>query len=140
MLHTWHALPAQEGEEGLLERWRLIREVRGDALKVIETLRSEGKVGSSLQAELDLALTADKHESLASLGDDLRFVMMTSAVRLEAVDSVDRERIAASPSPHGKCDRCWHYVPSVGTIAEHPALCSRCDTNLHGDGETRSHA
>ena len=140
MLHTWHALPAQEGEEGLLERWRLIREVRGDALKVIETLRGDGKVGSSLQAELDLALTADKHAALASLGDDLRFVMMTSAVRLEAVDSADRERIAASPSPHGKCDRCWHYVPSVGAIAEHPSLCGRCDTNLHGDGETRGHA
>ncbi|MCB1917049.1 MAG: class I tRNA ligase family protein, partial [Rhodocyclaceae bacterium] len=140
MLHTWHALPAQEGEEGLIARWRLIREVRGEALKVIESLRGEGKVGSSLQAELDLALTADKHDALTSLGEDLRFVLMISAVRLEGVDRGDQERIVASPSPHDKCGRCWHYVPSVGELAEHPALCARCNSNLHGDGESRQHA
>ncbi|MCB1908548.1 MAG: isoleucine--tRNA ligase, partial [Rhodocyclaceae bacterium] len=139
MLHTWHALPGQEGEAGMVERWRLIREVRGDALKVIETLRTEGRIGSSLQAELDLALTADKHDALASLGDDLRFAMMTSAVRLRRVDTVGAESVVASPSSHAKCGRCWHYVPSVGQLADHPTLCLRCDGNLHGSGEQRSH-
>ena len=123
----------------MVERWRLIREVRGDALKVIETLRTEGRIGSSLQAELDLALTADKHDALASLGDDLRFAMMTSAVRLRRVDTVGAESVVASPSSHAKCGRCWHYVPSVGQLADHPTLCLRCDGNLHGSGEQRSH-
>ncbi|MCB1958348.1 MAG: class I tRNA ligase family protein, partial [Rhodocyclaceae bacterium] len=140
MLHTWHALPAQEGEEGLAARWELVRAVRGDALKVIETLRGEGKVGSSLQAELDLALTEDKYAALASLGEDLRFAMMTSAVRLARVESAAEESIVAHPSAHAKCDRCWHYVASVGQVAEHPTLCRRCDSNLHGDGEDRHHA
>ncbi|ENO88903.1 isoleucine--tRNA ligase [Thauera linaloolentis] len=140
MLHTFHALPAQEGEAGLVARWETIRAVRADSLKVIEALRTEGKVGSSLQAELALALTADKFAAMASLGDDLRFVTMTSAATLGEAATVEDERIVATPSAAQKCERCWHYVESVGSHAEHPTLCTRCIGNLFGDGETRSHA
>ena len=46
----------------------------------------------------------------------------------------------ATASKDHKCERCWHYHPTVSTIAAHPTLCSRCDDNLHGDGEVRAHA
>ena len=140
MLHTFHALPAQEGEAGLIARWETIRAVRSEGLKVIEALRTEGKVGASLQAELELALTADKFAALASLGEDLRFVTMTSSATLTAVASAEEERIIATPSAAKKCERCWHYVESVGGDAEHPTLCGRCVSNLFGSGETRLHA
>ncbi|CAM5509104.1 isoleucine--tRNA ligase [Thauera mechernichensis] len=140
MLHSFHALPAQEGEAGLIARWEIIRSVRSEGLKVIEALRTEGKVGASLQAELELALTADKFAALASLGEDLRFVTMTSGAHLSEVASVDDERIVATPSGAQKCERCWHYVDSVGSDAEHPSLCGRCVSNLFGEGEIRSHA
>ncbi|MFT3757759.1 isoleucine--tRNA ligase [Thauera sp.] len=140
MLHTFHALPAQEGEAGLIARWETIRAVRAESLKVIEALRTEGKVGSSLQAELSLALTADKFSAMASLGEDLRFVTMTSAATLSEAASVEDEGIAATPSEAQKCERCWHYVESVGKHAEHPTLCGRCVSNLFGEGETRRHA
>ena len=52
----------------------------------------------------------------------------------------DQDRIVVVPSTHPKCERCWHYHPSVGSIADHPGLCERCDNNLHGHGETRSFA
>ncbi|MBS0551434.1 MAG: class I tRNA ligase family protein, partial [Proteobacteria bacterium] len=140
MLHTFHALPAQEGEPGLIARWETIRDVRAEGLKVIEALRTEGKVGSSLQAELALQLTSDKFTALASLGDDLRFVTMTSAASLAEVAAAEDERIIASPSSAQKCERCWHYVDSVGSDAEHSTLCGRCVSNLFGEGETRTHA
>ncbi|MGQ5489364.1 isoleucine--tRNA ligase [Thauera sp. ZXT1-4] len=140
MLHTFHALPAQEGEAGLIARWETIRAVRSEGLKVIEALRTEGKVGASLQAELELALTADKFAALASLGEDLRFVTMTSSATLTAVVSAEEERIIATPSAAQKCERCWHYAGSVGSDAEHPTLCGRCVSNLFGSGETRLHA
>lgn len=140
MLHTFHALPAQEGEAGLIARWETIRAVRSEGLKVIEALRTEGKVGASLQADLELALTADKFAALASLGEDLRFVTMTSSAALTAVASAEEERIIATPSAAQKCERCWHYVESVGSDAEHPTLCGRCVSNLFGSGETRLHA
>ncbi|MBR0564649.1 isoleucine--tRNA ligase [Azoarcus sp. L1K30] len=140
MLHTFHALPAQEGEAGLKARWEIIREVRADALKVIEGLRTDGKVGASLQAELALHLTADKFAAMQSLGADLRFVTMTSRATLAEVAAVEDERIVATPSEAQKCERCWHYTDDIGHDAEHPTLCKRCADNLFGSGEARSHA
>ena len=140
MLHTFHALPAQEGEAGLMARWDIIRAVRADGLKAIEALRSDGKVGSSLQAELALSLTADKFDAMASLGEDLRFVTMTSVATLARAATPEDERIIASPRSTDKCERCWHYVDHVGSDAAHPTLCTRCVDNLFGAGETRTHA
>ncbi len=77
---------------------------------------------------------------MASLGEDLRFVTMTSAARLAEVGRIEDERIVATPSAQQKCERCWHYVGSVGSDAEHPSLCGRCASNLFGEGETRNHA
>ncbi|TAH41665.1 MAG: isoleucine--tRNA ligase [Betaproteobacteria bacterium] len=140
MLHTFHALPAQEGEAGLIARWETIRSVRAEGLKVIEQLRTEGKVGSSLQAELALHLTSDKYTAMASLDEDLRFVTMTSAASLAEVSAADDECVVANVRDAQKCERCWHYVESVGGHAEHPTLCARCVGNLFGEGETRAHA
>ncbi|ANQ84373.1 isoleucyl-tRNA synthetase [Azoarcus olearius] len=140
MLHTFHALPAQEGEAGLVARWETIRAVRAEALKVIEALRTEGKVGASLQAELELRLTADKYTAMQSLGEDLRFVTMTSRATLLEAASAEAEAIVATPSARTKCERCWHYTDDVGHNAEHPTLCARCADNLYGAGETRTHA
>ena len=80
---------------------------------------------------------ASDHALLASLGDDLRFVMITSAVTLERGEAL---AVSAAPSAHAKCERCWHYRAEVGACAEHPALCARCISNLFGSGEARSHA
>ena len=140
MLHTFHALPAQEGEAGLMARWEIIREVRAEGLKAIEELRSAGKVGSSLQAELNLVLSRERFDAMASLGNDLRFVTMTSAAQLSLAGEGEAERFDVQPSAFSKCERCWHYVDSVGTHADHPALCSRCYGNLFGEGEVRDHA
>ncbi len=140
MLHTFHALPAQEGESGLIARWNLIREVRGEVTKAVEAVRSEGKIGSSLQAEVDLRAAADRFDALASLGDDLKLVLITSAATLAKVGSATEEAIVVRPSTQQKCERCWHWRADVGTNVEHPTLCARCDANLFGDGEVRTHA
>ena len=140
MLHTFHALPAQEGEAGLIARWENIRSVRSEALKVIEALRADGKVGSSLQAELELHLSADKFAAMQSLGDDLRFVTMTSIATLNEASAAEDERIVATPSEKQKCERCWHYTEDTGHNEDHPTLCGRCVSNLFGEGETRTHA
>ena len=72
---------------------------------------------------------------LRSLGEDLKFVTITSAVTV-----VDGEAlaIAVTPSTAAKCERCWHYRDDVGADAEHPTICGRCVSNLHGAGDTRT--
>jgi isoleucyl-tRNA synthetase len=140
MLHTWHALPEQAGEADLLERWQLVREVRSQVTKVLEDLRTEGKIGSSLQAEVEIRTGGARYETLAALDDDLRFVLICSKTMLVKAADNDVEAVIATPSTHAKCARCWHWREDIGSNAEHPELCSRCTSNLFGEGEHREHA
>ena len=103
--------------------------------KAIEAVRVTGAVGASLQAELVLSVNEQDQMLLASLGDDLRFVFITSAVRMVSAADLG---VTVTPSPHAKCERCWHYRADVGSITAHPTLCGRCDSNLHGAGEIRT--
>ena len=135
---TWvDTLPAQRDDEALIAKWKRILAVRAAVQKELETLRQSGKVGSSLQAEVAVTAAADDYDALASLADDLRFVLITSAAM---VAKGERLAIAAAPSPHPKCERCWHYRADVGSDPGHPALCGRCVSNLFGSGEPRAFA
>lgn len=129
-------LPAISGAQELLSKWEKIRQIRADVQKEIENLRTEGKVGSSLQAEVDITVEGEAYDALASLGDELRFVMITSRADLHKGPA----SISVHQSQAQKCARCWHYVSSVGSVAEHPTLCSRCVENLFGAGEARRFA
>ena len=124
-------------DEALLAKWSRIRVIRDQVNKEIEALRAEGKVGSSLQANLTLGLAADDLATLASLGDDLKFVFITSDVDLLAANQLAAE---VSPSLAAKCERCWHYRADVGQDPAHPGICGRCTSNLFGSGEQRRFA
>ena len=135
MLQTWQALPAPDGEGELLEKWRRIRAYRAEVLRALEDLRMAGKIGSSLQAEVCTYCHGDKYQTLQSLGDDLRFVLICSQVTVVEDES---DRLVCLPLPHAKCERCWHVRADVGSDGDHPALCARCVSNLYGEGETRA--
>jgi len=134
---TYHELPGVAGHEALLAKWQTIRAIRADVLKEIEAKREAGQVGSSLQAELDLHLAGERHALVATLGDDLKFVTITSRSTLHAAVAETDEKVVVTPTAHRKCDRCWHWRADVGTEAAHPTLCGRCVTNLFGAGEVR---
>ncbi len=140
MLATWHTLPDLAEESALVTRWTELREVRAEVTKAMEAQREAGKIGSSLQAEVEIRVGGDKHALLASLGDDLRFVLICSKTTLVRVDSADAEGVAVLPTAHVKCARCWHWREDVGSDTAHPELCGRCVSNLHGDGEARQFA
>lgn len=124
-------------DEALLAKWARIRAVRDVANKEIEALRAAGQVGSSLQANLRIGAPKEEFDVLASLGDDLRFVTITSQAVLEAAETLS---VAVTPSTATKCERCWHWRDDVGHDAAHPTLCGRCTANLYGAGEARSAA
>ncbi|MFO1332292.1 MAG: isoleucine--tRNA ligase [Rubrivivax sp.] len=122
-------------DEALLAKWARIREIRDVANKEIEAVRTAGQVGSSLQANLTITAPAADHALLAALGEDLRFVTITSAVKLAPGDAL---AVAVTPSSAIKCERCWHWRDDVGRDPEHPTICGRCTDNLFGAGEARS--
>jgi isoleucyl-tRNA synthetase len=139
MLSTWHTLPELAEKSALAGRWQALRAVRAEVTKKIEEVRAAGQVGSSLQAEVAISASGETYDLLASLGDDLKFVLICSKVILQKVGDGETAVIVI-PSPHTKCARCWHWREDVGRhdhATEHPELCGRCASNLFGSGEPR---
>ena len=132
---TYVKLPAVD--TALMAKWQRIQELRNAVNKEIETLREQGQVGSSLQAEVDLHVPQADFDLLQSLQPDLAFVFITSRCDAHLADSM---RIQVTASAHQKCERCWHYESDVGSHADHPGVCGRCVSNLQGAGEVRHHA
>ena len=137
-VHTWEKMiPDVPDADALLAKWTRIVAVRALVQKELEAVRQTGVIGSSLQAEVAIVADADAYAPLASLGDDLRFVLITSSASVQRGDSL---AIAVVPSAHSKCERCWHWRADVGSDPAHPGLCARCVANLFGAGEPRSYA
>jgi len=149
LLETWwQRLFELDQPEVERARWERILEVREAVSKSIEQVRRSGAAGSSLAVEVDLWLSGEYKEALDWLGDELRFVLITSDARVHALDTspdeaervnLDGEEIAlmVAPSEHEKCVRCWHYRADVGSDPEHPEACLRCVDNVTGSGEHR---
>ena len=138
--HTYYRPPEVPGAEALLAKWRALREVRSEVQKLLEDHRAAGRIGSSLQAEVEIAAGGEKLRLLQSLGDDLRFVLITSRATVVRAASETEEGIHTLPSPHPKCERCWHWRADVGADLAHPGICGRCVQNLYGSGEPRQFA
>ncbi len=126
-----------EPDADLLAKWTRIRELRDVVNKDIEVLRAEGQVGSSLQAQVTLTVTETDFALLASLGEDLKFVFITSAIQLVAGEALS---VSSSATKSIKCERCWHYCDDIGIDPAHPTICGRCTSNLEGTGEVRTFA
>jgi isoleucyl-tRNA synthetase len=122
-----------DSQATLLEKWQAIQAVRDVVNKEIETKRSAGELGASLQAELVIQCEGAAYVALAALGADVKFVFITSKVQL----TKGPLKVDVKSSTSNKCDRCWHYSEDVGADEAHPTVCGRCISNLFGSGESR---
>lgn len=151
MLNTWYqgltALPA-DAELGRTF-WDQVIEVKAAVNKELENQRNAKVIGGNLQAEVTLYAEPALAATLAKLGDELRFVLITSYASVADLaeagsDAVETElaglKLKVVKSGHGKCVRCWHFREDVGQHAGHEEICGRCVENIDGAGEVRQHA
>lgn len=145
----WYPLPRLTREEAISnDDWASILLAKEAINKVIEDQRKEGTIKGSLGAEIAVYADQALYETLAKLGDELRFVTITSkAVLSPLADAPGLQEsplgglsVAVSHSTATKCVRCWHFIEDVGSQADHSEVCGRCISNISGAGETRSHA
>ena len=131
------------------ELWHQVLSVKDAANQAMEQARKDGQLGGSLEAKINLYATESLFNTLASLEDELRFVLITSAVNLTKVESapdnaaatdVEGLWLSVNKASGDKCVRCWHHREDVGTHKGHEELCGRCVTNIDGEGETRQYA
>jgi isoleucyl-tRNA synthetase len=119
--------------------------------KELEKLRAAGTIGSPLDAEVDLYADEESRTLLSAIEDELRFVLITSAARVHALDECPPDAVVGAvpglvfsvrvtPSAYAKCIRCWHHRADVGATPDHPEICGRCVDNVAGSGELRRFA
>ena len=153
MLNTWYAGLSELPADCELDRafWDDVMAVKAAVNKELENLRAAKAIGGNLQAEVTLFVDEELSAKLAKLGDELRFVLITSAAQLAPLSAADADADAVATdnaglklkivkSAHAKCGRCWHHRADVGAHAAHPELCGRCIENIDGAGEVRQHA
>ena len=136
LYHTLHEFPSmpETVEAELAKKWQAVREVREAVNKEIETKRAAEVVGSSWQAAVSITAPEPTYGYLRALGEELRFVLMVSKVSVSEGEALN---IVVDKAEGEKCERCWHYLPDVGSNSAHPCLCTRCIDNVEGKGEER---
>ena len=134
----WYNIPPHTLSKEELDAWQATIEIRNLANKKIEEIREKGEVGSSLQATLEIITKPSIYKQLVNFQNDLKYIFITSSVSIKEAEG--ETKVYVSASTYSKCDRCWHYDESVGSIKDHSSLCKRCFSNLFGQGESRAHA
>jgi len=130
--------------------WAELLKVRGEVNKVIEQARADKRIGGALEATVTLYADPELAAKLQALGNELRFVLLTSGAQVadyalandeaQQSDLLKGLKIALHKAEGEKCQRCWHYTTDVGQNPEHAEVCGRCYTNVAGDGEQREFA
>jgi isoleucyl-tRNA synthetase len=120
----------------LAARWERLLAVREEVARALEVARKERKIGSSLEAEVNLYAGGAMMEFLQGYLKDLPMIFIVSGVSLLKLPE-DRSGILWSTTMENlgvkvvraggqKCERCWNYRSTVGQHAHHPTLCDRC--------------
>nr|PIE46668.1 MAG: hypothetical protein CSA42_07305 [Gammaproteobacteria bacterium] len=142
----WYQFPSVTLDKVTADDWQRILTAKDAINKQIETARENKLINANLSAKVSIFATGEMYHSLAKLGNELRFVFITSDATLMADStqgnetSIDGLRVSVVAAEGTKCARCWHVRDDVGMNAAHPAICQRCTDNVVGDGEVRYYA
>ncbi|MBU2541014.1 MAG: isoleucine--tRNA ligase [Candidatus Omnitrophica bacterium] len=146
---VWQSIPAVEEESVFLSPWpklnkkwrdlglendfRKILEIRDLVLKALETKRSQGIIGSPLEARVILEVKNEKDfRLLDKFRHDLPAVFIVSQVDLSRGSTLS---IKIEKAKGTKCARCWNYNENVGLDKVYPEICPKCIKTLGESGE-----
>jgi isoleucyl-tRNA synthetase len=147
-LNTWHQFPAGAERPSDID-WAAFIALKTDVARQLERLRVAGEIGAPLDAEVTVYAPAEQAARFGALGDELRFLLITSQAHVKETDSppaaavpshAENVWIEVKPSVHKKCVRCRQLRADVGSDPRHPELCARCVVNVEGPGEERRFA
>ena len=132
-LELFPEIPADWRDAALGERWAQLRDLRRVVTGAIELERGAKRLGSSLQAAVEIFVPAPlldiaREVDLAELCLVSAGTAQTAAVPDDAFTLPDLPRIGVrvTLAAGERCERCWRVLPEVGHVAGHPDLCQRC--------------
>ena len=152
LFEQWYEIPkVPVSQQWDAANWDEIREIRHANSKLLEQMRIDGKIGSSLDAAVNIYIEESSYQKLHLINAELRFVLITSVAQFLPIKEKSDKAVAcklenttvyidAQVASGDKCVRCWHKQENVGINKQYEELCSRCVENIVGNGELRVYA
>jgi isoleucyl-tRNA synthetase len=139
---AWDFLPGMSGSvfeqrfpevpnPGVSEAWKRLWEIRDRVQGAMEPYRASKTIGTSLDADVTLTLSAEDRSILEGLGESLGDLMETSGLHLQ--EGAEFE-IVINVHAGTKCPRCWNHHGGSGQ-GDHQDLCPRCWEVVRAGGE-----
>ncbi|TLU74962.1 isoleucine--tRNA ligase [Mannheimia varigena] len=124
--------------------WQQILKVRSEVNRVLEQARKDKIIGAGLEAKVTVYANEEIRPLLEQLGDELRFVLITSQAIIKPLAEADVAEgelaglaVKVEHADGEKCPRCWHYATDIGSHVDHKEICGRCVENVAKVGEKR---
>ncbi|WP_409294446.1 isoleucine--tRNA ligase [Peribacillus sp. SCS-26] len=116
------------------KKWNAFMKLRNDVLKALESARNEKVIGKSLNAKVSMYVNDEAESLLHSIEENFNQLFIVSSFKVagglaEAPENAlkfDNSAVVVEKAEGGTCERCWNVSEEVGTVADHPTLCSRC--------------
>jgi isoleucyl-tRNA synthetase len=130
-LELFPDVPDAWNDPALAERWAELRDLRRVVTGALELERAAKRIGSSLQAAVDIYVDVPS----TFQGVDLAELCIVSAAGIQAghvpagaftLPDVAGIAVVVKEAAGGKCERCWRVLPEVGHVHGHDDLCRRC--------------
>ena len=139
-LQGFPEIPSEYYDKELADRWRRIREVRRVINGALEVERAEKRIGSSLEASVQLHLSEKTDVELVgsvdmaelTISSEVEVVLGSGPEGAYSLDAVKGVFVKVSSAQGEKCARCWQFSSDVGVFPAHPDLCKRCYTVIEG--------
>jgi len=126
-LLEWPEIDAGWLDEALESKWERLREIRSLVTENVEPWRRDKKIGSSLEAEIELGLpTAGDRGAVLSV--PFEEICIVSSVSVNPKDW-QLDSVSVTVTKRKKCGRCWRHLPEV---VEDGGLCDRCEGVVNG--------
>ncbi|MEW5951770.1 MAG: isoleucine--tRNA ligase [Elusimicrobiota bacterium] len=117
------------------EKWDKILSVREHITKAIEEKRQAGEIGSSLEAEIDLASGDEKTLQFLNSASELwAQVAIVSCVNIVSDKSAGDLLVRVKKASGSKCPRCWQWRKDIGADKDHSLVCGKCARALNEQG------
>lgn len=120
LLLDFPVAPEKWNNSKIFQKYEGLLKVRADVQKVLEGLRAQKIIGSSLEAHVDITAEGTILETL-NCCDDLRELLIVSKVLIHQGEY----KITARKADGEKCVRCWVYSEKI-----QQGICPKCTEAL----------
>ncbi len=108
-----------------LADWDKLMALRGEVTKPLETARQTNLIGAPLEAKVKISAEEATYALLAAHRDELPGLFIVSQVELEQ-GGPGPIAVEVGKAEGTKCERCWKFMPSIGSDADLPTVCAPC--------------